>query len=120
MRGSCRQNLFQFFANDVIAEFHTFVTDVNAWPRNQFANLVLAFTAERTVENFAVRACVILIAHFTLSSILRKILLFFVVRVILSGIDQFIDQTILLGFFRTHEVVTLGITGDSIDRLAGM
>jgi hypothetical protein len=45
---------FQLFADDVVAQFNAFITDVNTGARDQFANLVLAFAAERTIEYFAV------------------------------------------------------------------
>ena len=49
-----RAVLLEFFADDVVAEFDAFVADVNAGAGDEFSDLVLAFTAERAVENLAV------------------------------------------------------------------
>ena len=66
----------EFFADDVVTQLHALVADVNAGPGDQLAYLVLAFAAEGAIQNFAVRAFVILITHFVLVDIPMKIQLF--------------------------------------------
>ena len=38
------------FADNIHAEFDTFITDKDGWPRNQLTHLVLAFATKATVK----------------------------------------------------------------------
>ena len=40
----------EFFFNDLVAEFNALVADVDAGPGNELANLLLALSAERTLQ----------------------------------------------------------------------
>src|SRR5208337_919705 len=50
LRGPCRTLPFVFLGNDVIAEFHAFITDINRRTGNQFLDFILTFSAKRTSE----------------------------------------------------------------------
>ena len=51
--GAVAAAFLHFFADDVVAQVHALITDEYRWPGNQFANLVLAFTTEGTVQQLA-------------------------------------------------------------------
>ena len=46
--------ILELFADDVVAEFNALVADEHRGSRDEFADLVLAFAAERTVKKLAV------------------------------------------------------------------
>ena len=51
---TCRRTLlFQLFADDVIAELNALIANEHTRASDQFANLVLALSAKRTVEDFS-------------------------------------------------------------------
>ena len=44
------QRALGFFANDIVAKLHTFITDEHSGPSDQLANFMLRFSAERTIK----------------------------------------------------------------------
>jgi len=52
-----------FFCNDIVTEINALVANKDRRTRNQFADLMLALTAKRAVEQLAVVFLVFLIAH---------------------------------------------------------
>src|SRR5208282_3580130 len=50
LRGPCRTFSFVFLGNDVIAELHAFIADINRRTGNQFFDFILTFSAKRTSE----------------------------------------------------------------------
>ena len=48
LRGPRRPFPFIFLGNDVIAEFHAFIADINRRTGNEFLDFVLAFSAKGT------------------------------------------------------------------------
>src|SRR5208282_206938 len=50
LRGPCRTFSFVFLGNDVIAELHAFIADINRRTGNQFFDFILTFSAKRTPE----------------------------------------------------------------------
>jgi hypothetical protein len=55
--------IFQFFANDVVAQFYALVTDINTGPGYELTYFVLRFATERTIKNLTVRAFAFLVTH---------------------------------------------------------
>src|SRR6185437_8043205 len=60
--------LFQFLADDVVAQLHAFIADEHAGARDQLADFVLALAAERAVKDLAafVAAARPVLAHLVL------------------------------------------------------
>lgn len=46
----------EFFFNDLVAEFNALVADVDAGPGNELADLLLALSAERTLQQIGALA----------------------------------------------------------------
>ena len=52
-----------FLADDVITQIHAFVADKDRGPRNQLADLMLAFATKRAVQQLAVVALASGVGH---------------------------------------------------------
>ncbi|CAB4618073.1 unannotated protein [freshwater metagenome] len=48
--GFALNNFTELFVNDFVAQVNALIADVNAWASDQFLDLLLALSAERTLE----------------------------------------------------------------------
>src|SRR4051794_6234729 len=90
----------ELLVDDLVAEIDALVADVNAGPGDQLLDLALRLPAEGAEE---LLVGVGRPGHGSVKSVL---------------LDDPVDDPVLLGLLRGHEVVALGVLGDLLDRLA--
>ena len=85
---------FKLFFDDFRTKAYTLITDVYTMTCDELSNLILWLTTKRTLQF----ALIVTFCHLYHSSILCSL-----------G-NYFINQSIILGFFSSHEVITLCIS----------
>ena len=95
----------QFILQNAGAYADALIADIYARARDQLADTPLRLSAKRTFQ----RLIIIKIRHLAPLPYTSSML-----------IEYLVDQAVFQRFFCGHEVITLAVRGDDIDRLAGI
>ena len=113
--------IWRAFLHDIHAKLNTLVANAYAGTRNQFFHFILRFAAERTANSLF--SAVVLSRHIDATrrpsskanGIFRQAP---TLSVILSLIENLIDQAVIQRFLRGKEIVAFGVARDLLDWLA--
>src|SRR5438093_1315341 len=117
------RRLHELFVDDLAAEGDALVADVDALPRDELADLILALAAEGAAVGLtALRGgCHDLAGRHRLSSWLARVFLGLGDRdERLLADEDLVDETVLPSLLSAHEPITLGVALHLVLRLPGM